>query len=71
MSNDDKKYEKLSARMLRISEAAQLLSVHPNTIRAWHNLGLLKAYRVGRRGDRRFRLEDIEKFLKTGLPRDA
>ena len=49
--------------MLTISEVAELLNVHINTVRRWSNQETLKAYRVGSRGDRRFRQEDIESFL--------
>ncbi len=49
--------------MLTISEVAQLLNVHINTVRRWSNQGILKAYRLGSRGDRRFRQEDIASFL--------
>jgi hypothetical protein len=38
-----------------------------NTVRRWSNQGVLKAYRIGSRGDRRFRQEDIDCFL-TGEP---
>ena len=49
--------------MLTISEVAQLLNVHINTVRRWSNQGILKSYRIGSRGDRRFRQEDIDSFL--------
>jgi len=49
--------------MLTVSDVARLLSVHINTVRRWSNQGILKAYRVGSRGDRRFRQEDIASFL--------
>jgi excisionase family DNA binding protein len=49
--------------MLTVSDVANLLSVHINTIRRWSNQGILKAYRIGSRGDRRFRQEDITSFL--------
>ena len=49
--------------MLTVSDVARLLSVHINTVRRWSNQGILKAYRVGSRGDRRFRQEDITSFL--------
>ena len=49
--------------MLTISEVAHLLNVHINTVRRWSNQGILKAYRLGSRGDRRFRQEDITSFL--------
>ena len=49
--------------MLTTSEAASLLNVHANTIRRWSNQGILKAYRIGSRSDRRFRREDIISFF--------
>ena len=45
--------------MLTARDLARLLHVHINTVRRWSNRGLLKAYRVGPRGDRRFKKEDI------------
>jgi len=60
----DKSNRKSLPGMLTVKEASQLLNVHPNTIRNWTKNGLLKAYRVGPRGDRRFRREDIEAFLQ-------
>ena len=49
--------------MLTTTEAARYLSVHPNTIRRWESQGLLPAFRLGRRGDRRFLRDDMERFL--------
>jgi excisionase family DNA binding protein len=49
--------------MLTTSDVARLLNVHINTVRRWSNQGVLKAYRIGSRGDRRFREEDIANFL--------
>jgi len=49
--------------MLTTSEVARLLNVHINTVREWSNRGILKAYRISPRGDRRFRQEDITSFL--------
>lgn len=48
---------------LRTSDVAQLLKVHTNTVRRWSNKGLLKAYRIGSRGDRRFKRKDINRLL--------
>jgi excisionase family DNA binding protein len=50
--------------MLTISDVARLLNVHINTVRRWSNEGMLKGYRIGSRGDRRFRREDVDAFLK-------
>lgn len=49
--------------MLNVREAAQLLGIHVNTVRRWTQKGLLPVYRLGARGDRRFRREDIDAFL--------
>jgi len=49
--------------MLTASELAQFLNVHINTIRRWSNQGLLKVHRIGPRGDRRFKKEDVAVFL--------
>jgi excisionase family DNA binding protein len=49
--------------MLTARELARLLNVHINTIRRWDESGMLKAYRIGPRGDRRFSREDIALFL--------
>ena len=57
--------------MLTTSDVARLLSVHINTVRRWSNQGILKTYRIGSRGDRRFDQKDVEQFLyqkvETGL----
>jgi excisionase family DNA binding protein len=67
MAASHKKTMTLRSRMLTVSEVAQLLHVHPNTVRNWSDNGLLKAYRLGYRGDRRFRLEDIDTLLTSKL----
>lgn len=50
--------------MLTTRDVAQLLGLHVNTVRHWSNKGMLKSYRIGPRGDRRFRRDDIKSFLK-------
>lgn len=53
--------------LLKIREAARLLGVHPATLRRWDQEGRLKAVRIGNRrgvGDRRYRLEDIQKLIQ-------
>ena len=57
--------------MLTTSEVARILSVHINTVRRWSNQGILKSYRIGTRGDRRFKREDITSFFsKDGRSRE-
>jgi diguanylate cyclase (GGDEF)-like protein len=50
-----------------------MLGVHPNTIRAWSDAGRLRYYRINPRGDRRYRLGDLQRFLAAaaGGPVDA
>ena len=55
---------KPSGVMLTTTAVAQFLGVHPNSVRHWSELGILKSYRIGLRGDRRFRREDVDDFLK-------
>lgn len=49
--------------MLTVREVARLLHVHPNTLRRWSNSGRITAYRITARGDRRFKREDVARFL--------
>ena len=51
-------------RMLTVQEVAAVLNVHADTVRHWSDHGLLKTYRIGPRGDRRFSWEDVDSFLK-------
>ena len=48
---------------LSVTKAARLLGVHPNTIRAWSDAGRLRYYRINPRGDRRYRVGDLQRFL--------
>ena len=48
---------------LTVTRAAMVLGVHPNTIRAWSEAGRLRYYRINPRGDRRYRLTDLQRFL--------
>jgi excisionase family DNA binding protein len=53
--------------MLTTSEVARILNVHINTVRRWSNQGSLKSYRIGSRGDRRFRKDDVDEFFKGNV----
>jgi len=66
VSSSRQKSDLGSEAMLTISDIARLLKVHINTVRRWSNQGMLKAYRIGPRGDRRFRWEDVDVFLREG-----
>ena len=54
---------KAPSNMLRTGEACRILCIHANTLRRWSEQGIIKAYRVGPRGDRRFRRNDIAALL--------
>ena len=54
---------KEDTKLLKISEVAKLLNVHPNTLRKWDKKGILVATRFGERKDRRYEKIVIEKFI--------
>ncbi len=49
--------------MLTTKDVAGILGIHQNTVRRWSDLGLLRSFRISRRGDRRYRYEDVTSFL--------
>ena len=49
--------------LMTVKDVSRVLNVHINTVRRWSNKGILKSYRIGDRGDRRFRREDVSRFL--------
>lgn len=55
-------YERIST-MLTTGEVARLLNVNDSTVRRWNERGIIKAYRIGPRGERRFRRDDIAIFF--------
>ena len=60
--------------MLTVRKVSKPLHVHSNTLRRWTGQGIVKAYRIGPRGDRRFRAEDIAVLLlekNKGIRLDA
>jgi excisionase family DNA binding protein len=57
--------EKEVPQLLTLKEACALLKVHPNTLRQWDAKGILPAIRIGTKRVRRYRKEDIIKFLES------
>lgn len=55
-------YEQIS-NMLTTGEVASFFNVHPSTVRQWSDRGIIKAYRIGPRGERRYRRDDVAVFL--------
>lgn len=51
-------------KLLKIREAAEMLGVNPETLRRWDRSGKLKAVILNSRGDRRYKIEDIERLIK-------
>src|SRR3954469_12688043 len=49
--------------MLTATEVAEMLHLHVNTVKRLGDRRELPFYRVCKRGDRRFRLDDVMKFL--------
>ena len=50
--------------MLTASEVAEMLHLHVNTVKRLGDRGELPFYRVCKRGDRRFRYDDVIAFLQ-------
>lgn len=57
-----------SQTLLTIQEASNFLHCHPNTLRKWDKKGILHAIHVGKRGDRRYKKEDLLLLLNDGQP---
>lgn len=49
--------------LLTLKEACALLKVHENTLRQWDTKGILPAVRIGEKRIRRYKKEDLMKFL--------
>ena len=54
--------------LLTVAEVAQILHVHPNTLRRWSDEGKIASLRITQRGDRRFKKGDVETFLAEMNP---
>ena len=63
--------EAISPELLTITEVARMLHAHPNSVRRWANQGLLRCYRVGVRGDRRFKSDEVDQFLEAAYERNG
>jgi len=49
---------------LTLRQVSELLKVHPNTLRNWDKNGTLKAIRIGEKKIRRYKKENIIKFME-------
>lgn len=50
-------------KLLSISQVAKTFGIHQDTLRNWEKKGLITPLRVGTRGDRKYRPEDLEKIM--------
>ena len=64
---EHKKHEKdnVLPELLTLGEASAYLKCHPNTLRSWDRKGILTAIRIGVRKVRRYKKEDLEKFVQS------
>jgi type I restriction enzyme M protein len=60
MRKDIQQKLKSLPELLTISQVAEIFSIHPDTLRNWEKDGTLVPLRVGKRGDRKYRPQDIE-----------
>ncbi len=51
--------------LLTFKQTSNILKVHPNTLRLWDKNGILKAIRFGKRGDRRYKRDDVLQLMGT------
>lgn len=54
----------MTSEWLSLSEVAEMLGVHPSTVRSWANQGHLVAHRT-QGGHRRFRQEDVDLWVRS------
>ena len=53
-----------TTKLLTLDEAASFLGASKVSLRRWTNGGLLDCHRIGRKGRRRFELEQLKKFAE-------
>jgi len=49
--------------LLSISQVAEIFNIHPDTLRNWEKDGILVPLRAGKRGDRKYRPQDIQAIV--------
>ena len=62
MDDEDIRTTNTMRPMIAVREVARLLNMHTNTVRRWSDRGIIRAYRINHRGDRRFRQDDTARF---------
>ena len=54
--------------LLTIKQAAEMINVHPNTLRNWEKEGKIQAVRIGSRRDRRYPKKVIWQMCQFTAP---
>lgn len=49
--------------LISISKVCEILNVHPNTLKRWETEGLVNPIRFGKRGDRKYRKQEIDSLI--------
>lgn len=60
MRKDIQEKLKKMPELLSISQVAEIFSIHQDTLRNWEKEGILVPLRAGKRGDRKYRPQDIQ-----------
>ncbi|MFH1790178.1 MAG: type I restriction-modification system subunit M [bacterium] len=63
MRKDIQEKLKKMPELLSISQVASIFSIHQDTLRNWEKDGILVPLRVGKRGDRKYRPQDIQTIV--------
>lgn len=63
MRKDIQEKLKTMPELLTIGQVAEIFSIHQDTLRNWEKEGILVPLRVGKRGDRKYRPQDIEAIV--------
>ena len=56
-----------AVNLLTVGQVVKILHIHPSTVRRWSNKGILTAYRISKRGDRRYKNEDVALLFESWL----
>lgn len=63
MKKEIQKKLKNMPELLTISQVAGLFNIHQDTLRNWEKEGILVPLRIGKRKDRKYRIEDIQAII--------
>jgi type I restriction enzyme M protein len=63
MRKDIQEKLKEMPELLSIGQVAEIFSIHPDTLRNWEKDGTLVPLRAGKRGDRKYRPQDIQAIV--------